>query len=435
MQYRAEAQQGGKQPVESEDRGALFDYAFEAAPIGIALVDTQGRIIKGNASFSRMVGLTKEELHLKPFRDFTYPEDLDLDLELFGEVLEGKRDGYLIEKRYLKPDGAIVHASLTVTAMRNANGRVVRFISQIQDITEQKRVERQLAERAAQLELAMEAIRGGFWHMDVENLRFETSERLAEFIGGPQAARLDLETYLSIIKPDDRDGASLADLIDGRVEQSVAEYRLATQHGERWMRCDRRLLRDDKGEPLRIVGVAIDFTAEHRRLEQMETSADTDALTGLLNRRGLTRRFTHTAFETGCGLLAIDLDGFKAVNDRFGHSAGDAVLVEMARRLRQSVREVDAVCRMGGDEFIVLIDGPETVVPDVAARIVAASAEPIALSPDIVTVRASVGGAWSAQRPEHLHHLMEAADGQLYEAKAAGKHTWRLCVIGSQELE
>jgi PAS domain-containing protein len=72
-----------------------------------------------------------------------------------------ERDGYQIEKRYLRPNGEIVHATLAVTAMRNAEGSVVRFISQIEDITEKKRVERQLAERAAQLELVMEAAWSG----------------------------------------------------------------------------------------------------------------------------------------------------------------------------------------------------------------------------------------------------------------------------------
>jgi diguanylate cyclase (GGDEF)-like protein/PAS domain S-box-containing protein len=409
-----------------EDRRLLFDYAFEAAPIGIALVDTLGRVLRANDSFSRIVGLSSSELDSKPFQDFTHPEDLNIDLELFGEVLDGRRNGYRLEKRYLKPDGTVVPTMLTVTAMRNPQGQVIRFISQIEDMTEQKRAERQLAERAAQLELAMEAIRGGFWHMDVESLRFETSAKLAEFIGGPGTPPLDLQGYLDHIEVRDRAGATLAPLVEGKVDQSVAEYRLDTSRGERWMRCDRRLLRDPKGNPLRIVGAVIDFTDEHNRLQQLETSAETDALTALLNRRGLLKHFLKSTFVSGCGLLTVDLDGFKAVNDLHGHAAGDGVLIETANRLISAVGKQGVVSRMGGDEFVIAVDVAQAAFEDIAARIVTSLARPILLPEASVIARASVGGAWSFQKPASLESFAKIADMQLYEAKAAGKNTWRI---------
>jgi GGDEF domain-containing protein len=133
----------------------------------------------------------------------------------------------------------------------------------------------------------MEAVRGGFWHMDVAQKKFETSDRLAQFIGGSEAALLDLQRYVEKINSADGASADLTPLLDGEVDQSVAEYRLMTVNGERWMRCDRRLLRDEAGHPKRIV--VIDFTDEKTRLDHFERSAETDALTGLLNRRGLQK--------------------------------------------------------------------------------------------------------------------------------------------------
>jgi len=227
----------------AEARLALFDFAFDHAPIGIAVVDTQGRIIRGNEAFSRLVGIPLGEIEGVPFAEFTHPNDIEADLALFREVLEGRRDGYTIEKRYLRRDGSIVYVLIHVAAMRAASGEVVRFLSQIEDITTHKEHERQLAERAAQLELAMEAVRGGFWHMDVGSGIFETSDRLAHFVGGPEAARLDLQNYVDRIDEEDRSAADLTPLLAGNVEQSVAQYRLKTVSGDRWMRCDRRLLR------------------------------------------------------------------------------------------------------------------------------------------------------------------------------------------------
>ena len=213
-----------------ETRLALFDFAFENAPIGIAMVDLEGRIIRGNAAFARMTGRSLPEILGVAFAEFTHPDDIAADLALF-EVLAGKRDGYTIEKRYIHPGGEVVQVRIHVAAMRDVDGRVARFISQIEDITRQKETEADLVERAAQLELAMEAIRGGFWHMDVSTMTFETSDRLANFIGGPSAARLDLDNYLRRINTEDSLAADLTPLIAGQLDQSVAEYRLDTVAG------------------------------------------------------------------------------------------------------------------------------------------------------------------------------------------------------------
>jgi diguanylate cyclase (GGDEF)-like protein/PAS domain S-box-containing protein len=415
-----------RETISLEERVALFDYAFDNAPIGIAVVDTQGRILRGNASFSRMVGLSDSEVYLKAFRDFTHPDDVDADLTLFSEVMEGLRDGYTMEKRYIRRGGEIVYVRLNVVAMRNRTGKVTRFLSQIEDVSEQKRVELELSERAAQLELAITALRGGFWHMDLKTRVFETSDRLSQFIAGAGAERFDLDQYIARVLPEDILAADLTPLIAGEVDHSVVEYRLITENGERWMRCDRRLLRNSSGEPLRIVGVAIDMTEEHRKLESMQQNAETDALTGLLNRRGLRSSYEQMQSSEGLGLLVVDLDGFKQVNDRHGHPAGDAVLVEVGRRLSGLVRACDAVCRTGGDEFILIIAGPATVTEDIAARVVAGVRPPIAIGTGEVAVNVSIGGTWLSEKTGDIDGLIAMADKQLYAAKAAGKNTWRV---------
>jgi diguanylate cyclase (GGDEF)-like protein/PAS domain S-box-containing protein len=407
----------------AEVRLALFDFAFEHAPIGIAVVDTGGCIMRGNDAFSRLTGIPKDEISGVPFAEFTHPDDLEADLARFREVLAGVRDGYTIEKRYLRRDGSIVHVVIHVAAMRDASGEVVRFLSQIEDITVHKEHERQLAEKAAQLELAMEAVRGGFWHMDVATGTFETSDRLAQFIGGPEAARLDLRNYLEKVAEEDAEAADLTPLLAGRVDQSVAEYRLRTVGGERWMRCDRRLLRNHDGTPRRIVGVAIDFTDEHRRIETSERNSVTDALTGLLNRRGLENRFRHMTSPKGWVLLAIDLDGFKQVNDLHGHPAGDVVLMETAARLRSLVRDSDLACRLGGDEFVLVLAADRIEGEGVAQRVVDAMRLPVDVDGAVVRVGASVGGVWTASKGD-AGSLIAEADRLLYQAKAAGKDRW-----------
>ncbi|MDQ1183125.1 sensor domain-containing diguanylate cyclase [Agrobacterium larrymoorei] len=409
----------------AQARLALFDFAFEHAPVGVVFHDVDGRIRRANQAFSRLVGIPLDMLQGMSFADFAHPDDVDRDQTLFNAVIEGARDGYSIEKRYTNRHGAIVHVVIHLTAMRDATGNIVQLLSQVQDISAQKESERQLAEKAAQLELAMEAVRGGFWHMDVAAGRFETSERLAQFIGGPAAARLDLALYLARVNPSDMAAADLTSLLSGEVDHSCAEYRLNTVFGERWMRCDRRLLRNPDGTPRRIVGVAIDFTDEHLRLKEFERRSETDALTGLLNRRGLAMRFPLLSSSAGWTVLLMDLDGFKIVNDVHGHSAGDKVLLETARRLEQHVCPGDLVCRTGGDEFVIVVAGDLTVADQVAARIVEGMREPVSVGKTTVDVRATIGGVWTPAKTS-LDELLADADVLLYQAKAAGKDRWTL---------
>lgn len=403
---------------------ALFDFAFENAPIGIALVDTSAKIIKGNAAFAKMIDRPLNTIAGTAFADFTHPDDIEADLQLFRSVLNGDRDGYSIEKRYLQPNSEIVFVRIHVAAMRDKKGDVIRFITQIEDIAHLKAHERELEERSAKLELALDALPGGFWHMDVASGHFETSQQLAEHISGKGAVRLDLQAYLAKIRPSDLAAADLSKLVAGRIDDDVAQYRLATIRGERWIRCSRRLLRSPDGSPMKVVGVAIDFTDDQIRIEQHRTDAETDPLTGLLNRRGLEARWREYGGTAGT-LLAIDLDGFKAVNDKHGHHVGDQVLQSAARCLIASTRGHDLVSRLGGDEFLILVAGEKGAAEAVAERIVRAFRANSTFSSTETPVRASIGGA-SISPPEPLAQTLARADRLLYQQKHAGKDGWTL---------
>ena len=158
-----------------------------------------------------------------------------------------------------------------------------------------------------------------------------------------------------------------------------------------------------------------------------------DVLTGLPNRRAFNDDLRRFIAECGRGqgdfaLLLIDLDGFKAINDTVGHGAGDAVLVEIAGRLRTLIRETDLAARLGGDEFCVILAQPRdtAAVDSACARIIKKLSEPIVLADRIVVIGASIGVAKvpreRATTPDELH---KAADMALYEAKRGGRNTWR----------
>jgi diguanylate cyclase len=165
---------------------------------------------------------------------------------------------------------------------------------------------------------------------------------------------------------------------------------------------------------------------------QLEYQAFHDSLTGLANRTLFHERLTHAIEDRmPFGLLFVDLDDFKTVNDQSGHASGDAVLAVVGQRLAGSVRGTDIVARLGGDEFAVLAEGLEE--PErVAMRILHALAEPIMVGEQWYTVRASVGVVVCGDhdRPLTTDELLHQADAAMYEAKRQGKGGLIICQTG-----
>lgn len=176
-----------------------------------------------------------------------------------------------------------------------------------------------------------------------------------------------------------------------------------------------------------FIGLVRDLSREEELLEQVRHLAATDTLTGLPNRRQcaehLAARYAVSGRPALCTLFYCDLDGFKAVNDRAGHAAGDAVLIEAARRIRNEVFVRDFVGRLGGDEFVIVVDGSlsDADAHVLGERIVGSANQEIATADGALQVGASVGFAHARDYPDSSEALMNAADKAMYAAKRAGK--------------
>jgi diguanylate cyclase (GGDEF)-like protein len=158
-----------------------------------------------------------------------------------------------------------------------------------------------------------------------------------------------------------------------------------------------------------------------------------DPLTGLANRRFLNENEKHLIAgarraQIQMAVLAVDLDDFKAVNDRYGHAAGDAVLVASAERMKLLLREADVIARFGGDEFVIVLGQVDDAAAarEVASRVVESLSRPIPLAGGATArIGASVGIAMCCDTGETLSSLLKKADAALYAAKRDGKHTYR----------
>jgi diguanylate cyclase (GGDEF)-like protein len=183
-----------------------------------------------------------------------------------------------------------------------------------------------------------------------------------------------------------------------------------------------------------IAATALDKAALH---EDVTEQATIDPLTGLMNRRAFEEQvraaLSGMRASDGSGIIFLDLDGFKQINDTHGHQAGDEVLVETAHRLSAAVRGGDVVARLGGDEFTILLRGVHTAADAtlVADRILDLMREPIALTTGVaVSTTPSVGISLALQTGADAVQLLKEADAAMYEAKRAGKDCWRLAHDG-----
>jgi diguanylate cyclase (GGDEF)-like protein/PAS domain S-box-containing protein len=210
--------------------------------------------------------------------------------------------------------------------------------------------------------------------------------------------------------------------------------------GSRWLRIRAAPRRDENGTIIRWYGTAEDIHDRKMAEEQLQWAAYHDDLTGLANRRLFLECLNQALAQCagswhGVGLLLMDLDHLKTINDRFGHDAGDMLLREFATRLRDTVRTSDTIARLGGDEFaIILPDVPgEGYVATTARAILTRMREPLRYNGRILDCRTSIGGAIAVGPYMTAEELQKQADLALYHCKANRRGTFKMFRPGMRE--
>ncbi|WP_237477672.1 GGDEF domain-containing protein [Lichenibacterium dinghuense] len=336
------------------------------------------------------------------------------------------------ESFYDAPGGGRWWHTTVTPVLDPGDGRVALLVGLGVDITPRKDAERLAREVDQRIALAMDLLEGGFWHYTIASHRFSTSPQLSRLVAGDGAGPLDGPGYAAFVLPEDQGATDFGALVRGEADALSAEYRVRTADGRlRWMSCQRRLTRDEAGRPENIVGVVVDITDQKLRHEALAAEAATDSLTELANRRSFEAQGGRMAAEARAdgafGLVLLDLDRFKPVNDTHGHAVGDAVLREVAARLRRHLRPGDVAARLGGDEFAVLLPGAtEDVLAGLSRRLVEAVGRPVATVAGRVEIGASAGAALWRTADRTLAALVERADAELFAVKRGGRGAWRV---------
>ncbi len=252
----------------------------------------------------------------------------------------------------------------------------------------------------------------------------------------PAALVASPQLYKSLIHPDDLAAfrEAMARALENHGQRSgVVEVRMLSSRGDyRWFENRFAPVRDEAGRLIEIEGLLFDITERKAAEERIAQLARTDPLTGLANRSTFVERLKQlfAAFQRGGGrfaLLYLDIDRFKDINDTLGHPVGDRLLVIIGERLKNTIRDVDLVGRVGGDEFAVLQTDLEDTADagGLAAKLRAAVAEPVHIGGNEVHVTMSIGISVCTSDTAVPEDLLAQGDVALYRAKEEGRDQYR----------
>jgi diguanylate cyclase (GGDEF)-like protein/PAS domain S-box-containing protein len=321
---------------------------------------------------------------------------------------------------------------------RDAKGLAIRSIGAHVDITERKRADEALRDSEIRFRLAAEAAGLGVWDYDSVDQPQRWSERFREILGLPADSEPSLSALTQLVHPEDRT-TFLKQLLeirgdcgDGRFQETYRIHRYADQ-AERWIAMNGWKSQDDADEPGRTIIAIRDITDEKTASERIRWAATHDSLTRLPNRRLFHERLElaiEHARSTGgnVGLLLLDLDHFKQINDTLGHDVGDLLLKTFAERLKSAVRSCDTVARLGGDEFAIVLPDIEgsASLERVADSIFGRLSSPLIHEGSILDCKTSVGASLFPKHARTTDELLKCADVALYSTKSSRRGTLTL---------
>jgi len=310
-----------------------------------------------------------------------------------------------------------------------------RVLAVVRDVTARKEAERALTQTEERYRLALEAINDAVLDYDMQAGTWVFSPGWSKEYGLAESAGEDIETWRSLVHPDDR-------LLHKNLQEKYlawqtpkyeGEFRILVPSGEYvWVHATGKAIFDAAGEPVRMIVGYANVTEERRHAEKIRQMAYFDVLTGLPNRAHLSEHLqtmlaAGTAEKPAGAVLFIDLDDLKAVNDAFGHTYGDNIIRTASQRIKAGVGEGSFVARIAGDEFIAIL--PDMCDHDQVAGVAEAITRQLSQECDIAEERlhvsGSIGIAFYPGDGDTAEEILKKADNALYYAKLDGKNCWR----------
>ena len=422
----------------SEER---FSAVFNQTSVGVAQLDTQtGRFLRVNQRYGDILGYSTGEMLEATFQSLTHPDDLQFSLvQLERLKCEGVPECRL-EKRYLHKNGQEVWVDLTVSPLWAPGAAPGHHLTVVQDITARKQMESSLRANEQRLRSILQRLPMGLCLVQANGQISFRNQRFAQICGyGPNEAP-DMPTWWRRAFPDP--------VARDAVRASWGGADQGAQPADGWVAAQEHTIACGDGtlRPVEMSGLVVDggllvtlqdLSQRKAAEDEINTLAYYDPLTRLPNRRLLADRLQQALaasarHQRSGALLMLDLDHFKTINDTRGHDRGDALLVQVAHRLRSCVHEDDTVARLGGDEFVVVLEDLGDDLRDAASRseeagqrILALLREPYTLYGESHHSSLSMGITVFTGSAQTVEELLQRADLALYQAKDAGRDTLR----------
>lgn len=384
----------------------------------------------GSDAVFEILGMDKASgpITLEAYTELVHPLDRERLLKARAEAFSSSEKKLTVEYRIVRPDGAVRHVDVRGIVLVDDAGKTVKYTGILQDITERK-----IAEQALVLyKRALESANSGIMICDAlaDDMPIISVNQAFEKITG-YASHEAIGRNGRFLRQGRNDQPGYQDIRDAVAQNKEGQAVLLNYRKDGtpfWNDLKIAPVRAPDGTVTHFIGSVTDVSDAIRYEKKLAFQANHDTLTGLPNRNLLEDRLEQVlsfAKRRGrqVGVVFVDLDNFKGINDTLGHSVGDRLLKAVAQRFVASLREGDTVCRLGGDEFVVVcadLGGPDDM-DDIISRVFRNLRQPLLIDDQDIRVDASMGIALFPNDAQTVGDLLKCADMAMYRAKASGR--------------
>jgi diguanylate cyclase (GGDEF)-like protein/PAS domain S-box-containing protein len=408
---------------------ARYVDLYELAPVGYCTINSEGLIVQTNLFISTLLGLPRDKLFHRSIDQFILNDDLAIYNSLQKVLIEtGESQSHQL--RMVKADGTLTWVKMTVAAEKRGSEEQLFHFTLI-DINEHKKAEESLRLASS----VFTHTREGILVTDAEGNIIDVNAAFTRITQYNREEVIGKNTRF--LKSGHHNDAFYQSLWSNLLAKGY-------WHGEIWNRkkdgefyAEMKSINavyDEHHNVINYVSLFKDITEKELHQTHLEHIAHFDALTSLPNRSLFIDRLRQGLTQTGrresqLAVVFIDLDEFKAINDKHGHDAGDQVLITLSSRMRQTLREGDTLSRLGGDEFVaLLLDLPDIEASlSMLSRLLLAASQPVQFGDNLLQVSASLGVTFYPQTiAKDAEQLLRQADQAMYYAKLAGKNNYHI---------
>lgn len=419
----------------------LFKAIFEQSPIGIATISTNSQTTKVNPAYIDIISRTNQDIVGNDWRAMTHPQDLEREEILFSSFLKGEIYEYGIEKRLINKMGESFWVKLGISSLDLNSSDDFNYLCMVEDISERKKTTEALLESERSKSVLLSHIPGlayrclndEHWTMEfVSDGCFSlTGYKSSDLIGN------QVISYNEIIDPQYREVLRKQwEHVLLKHENFRAEYQIITQDKQvKWVLELAQGVYDKKGNVIALEGIVIDITQTKLRDAQIRYMDDHDFLTGLFNRKYFEIekiRFNQQSYLP-LSILVGDINGVRLINDAYGYTEGDRLIVETAHLLKSSCDSTSLLFRTGGDEFIVLLPNTsESKMSDILRRI-QHKCKLYNLQPEnqLVQLNLSLGAATRVHMSQSIDKVMHQAMDSLHKNKILESKSYHSSILSS----